>query len=175
MNSYRKRLCSRSKASESTGPKTIQGKAKTSHNARKHGLTSMPGGEDVLAWMQVILGRHELGQIELFSSDPLIEAARVLAQTEVRLVRAESSLNAFEANCERLQDHPNEIEDSAKMLMDFVITGTSSSERVGTAHNLIRYFETQTQLGAFHGGPQHRLLKRYLREAQTGRSRSLKR
>lgn len=174
MTSDHKRISNRSNARESTGPKTSQGKATASQNARKHGLTSMPSGEDVLAWMKVILGRAELYPLDLFSSDPLMEAAASLALAEARLVRAEIALNEFEANCERLQDHPDELAESAKMFLDFVETGTSSERRVETVLSLIQYFETQTALGAFHGGPQHRLMKRYLREAQSGRSRSLK-
>ena len=174
MTSDFKHFSNRLGDSESTVAKSDQGKSKTSQNARKHGLTGLANREDVLAWVKVILGRADLGPQVLFSTDPIMEAAIALARAEVRRVRAEVALNEFEAHCERLQDHPDELAESAKLFLDFVDTGTSSRQRVGTVLNLIRYFETQTALGAFYGGPQHRLLKRYLREAQTGRSSALK-
>ena len=38
-----------------TGPRTVEGKARSSQNARKHGLSTSPSPDLVSAWLHIIL------------------------------------------------------------------------------------------------------------------------
>ena len=42
-----------------TGPRTVKGKARSSQNARKHGLNTSPSPDLVAAWFHIILNTDE--------------------------------------------------------------------------------------------------------------------
>ena len=81
---------------ESTGPRTSVGKAISSQNARRHGLTAGPDAGSVRQWFRIILNRPDA---RLRVDDVLTLAeilALSLARAEVQLKRSHLALAAFE-------------------------------------------------------------------------------
>ena len=89
------------KKRQSTGPRTSAGKAISSQNARRHGLTAGPNVGSIRQWFRVILNRPD---VKLQVDDVLTFTeilALSLARAEVQLRRTHLALAAFEA-----QDDP---------------------------------------------------------------------
>lgn len=86
MTSKAQRSANRRNAKKSTGPKTNKGKAASSANARKHGLTTAPEHRLAQNWYRVIL--NDITAIpSSLKQNAREEAAYILAQTEARLDR----------------------------------------------------------------------------------------
>ena len=92
---------SEKKKRESTGPRTSAGKAISSQNARRHGLTAGPDVGSVRQWFRVILNRTD----EKMQVDDVLTLVKILAFSfagaQVQLKRTHLALAAFEA-----QDDP---------------------------------------------------------------------
>ena len=71
-----------------TGPKTAEGKAVSSQNARRHGLNAPPEEHLVTEWFNLILDNGEEAYEEPNVSDPRRAAALRLAIAEARYHRA---------------------------------------------------------------------------------------
>ena len=71
-----------------TGPRTAVGKAKSSQNARKHGLNTAPRPEDVSKWFNLILNNPEGAIEEPNSGDQRQDLALRLAVAEACYHRA---------------------------------------------------------------------------------------
>ena len=71
-----------------TGPRTAVGKAKSSQNARKHGLNTAPRPEDVFKWFNLILNNPEGAFEEPNSGDQRQDLALRLAVAEACYHRA---------------------------------------------------------------------------------------
>lgn len=164
----------KSNAQKSTGPKTASGRAISSQNARRHGVTGKADPERLSKLLAVILDAPNVDLTHLYASDTKIAAARDLATAEVRLETAERALIEFEAGRGRLEDHPTGIAESIELVKDcFDFLGPdrlSAEEFLDKIEELERLAAKEMKFG----GRRHRLLRRYLREAQTGRSSALK-
>ena len=71
-----------------TGPRTAAGKAKSSQNARRHGLNTAPRPEDVSKWFNLILNNPEGAEEEPNSEDQRRDLALRLAVAEACYHRA---------------------------------------------------------------------------------------
>ena len=71
-----------------SGPKTAKGKARSSKNARKHGLNTAPSAEDVFRWFNLILNNPAGAEEEPNSSDARRDTALRLAIAEACYHRA---------------------------------------------------------------------------------------
>ena len=71
-----------------SGPKTAKGKARSSKNARKHGLNTAPSAEDVFRWCNLILNNPLGAEEEPNSADARRDAALRLAIAEACYHRA---------------------------------------------------------------------------------------
>ena len=161
-------------AQKSTGPKTATGRAISSKNARRHGVTGMADPARVLRLLAVILDEPDVDLTHLYSPDPKDAAARDLATAEVRLETAERALIDFEAGRGRLEGHPPLTNIAIHFIRDCYEYGfpipISAEELLDDMGELERLAAKEMKFG----GRRHRLLRRYVREAQTGRSRALK-
>lgn len=102
----------------SSGPRTVQGKARSSGNARRHGLTGDLDEQTVLSWYRLLL-EDETAVLDPSEQDPYRLAASELARSEAHLQRVrateEQSLRGPEAlsNLEkefgRQKDHIVEV------------------------------------------------------------------
>ncbi|MDB3912787.1 hypothetical protein N9381_13635 [Paracoccaceae bacterium] len=101
---------SANKKRESTGPRTSVGKAISSQNARRHGLTAGPDVGSVRQWFRIILNRPDA---KLRVDDVLTLAeilALSLARAEVQLRCTHLVLAAFEARDDPMLRELSELE-----------------------------------------------------------------
>jgi len=108
MSSELKIEANRANAQASTGPRTEEGKARSSQNARKHGLTAKQLAitpEDREAFDEILAGHlHEInpsGQIEQTLFDELVAAAWNLRRIRI----LESQLDLLDPQYDRLARH----------------------------------------------------------------------
>lgn len=162
-------------ALRSGGPRTAEGRSASALNALKHGATSQPEHTRVGMWLKIILDKPNLDPGDFLPDTEQGAAALQLATAEARLVMAQMALVDFE-DC---AGPPSENAEELVKLTDMISleledpTTTLHEVRRGKAllNRIARHMLEETRTG----GKRHRLLKRYLREAQTGRSRALRR
>jgi hypothetical protein len=106
----------RTNSKRSTGPRSVEGKAVTAANARRHGVTARPEPESVVTWLAIILDHPLVAPADLLPDDEPSCRAFALAEAEVKLAMAHNALTAFEARGANLtgRDFP----DIARILGD---------------------------------------------------------
>ena len=162
-------------ALRSGGPRTAEGRAASARNALKHGATSQPEPTRVGMWLKIILDKPNLDPKDFMPDSEQGAAALQLATAEARLVMAQMALADFEDGAGPPSEYAVELVELTDMI-SFELedpTTTLHEARTGKAllNRIARHMLDETHIG----GKRHRLLKRYLREAQTGRSRALRR
>ena len=164
----------RRNAQLSTGPRTDHGKNIAAYNAFKHGATSAPDPELAAKFLAVILGAPDISLETYLPSDDQGFAALRLAEAEAILVRSQAALQSFEAGIPDDSEGGSEIEWMQVAMMDAFMEGEHSAQQVREFQSIMRGLYRAEANERRRGSKRHRLLKRYLREAQTGRTRALK-
>lgn len=85
----------RSNACNSTGPRTVAGKAIVAGTAKKHGVPVCPSPERVRTWLAIILGRPGIHPDDLMADDDHGFLALALVEAEVHLVAVQHALCAL--------------------------------------------------------------------------------
>lgn len=162
-------------AQHSTGPRTKGGKARASQNALKHGASGKPDPGVVTKYLAVILETPEISLEEYFPSDERGYYALQLASAEARLVKAQTALQSFAAGTPEPTVWGEEVGNLKDLMFKSFMEGDNSAKEVRIFRSIMKRLNREEAHETKLGGKRHRLLKRYLREAQTGRSRALKR
>ena len=162
----------RANAQKSTGPRTAAGKATSAQNARSHGATAKPDPASIAPWLRVILNDPDLRPADLFAEDDHTLRALALAEAEVKVSAALTSLDRFE----RGEDPPSEV---TREFQEFVesITGELVEEvmtkrRYRAGLSLLKRLGNEISNETVLEGKRHRLLMRYLREARSQRRKA---
>lgn len=175
MTSDAQRAANRRNARHSTGPRTVQGKAEVSRNARRHGATAAPSPGSVATWVRVISGDPEAQPLALLIADRQTALALALAEAEARLGAAQAALVAHRKDPlaqGRDPEFDRFFRNEAEALTSEARQGggwtQEGIEALGQlAMRRLRY-RVQLQSGA---AKRERLLWRYVREAQNHRNR----
>jgi len=162
----------RANAQKSTGPRTTQGKAAVSQNARRHGATSKPDPTSVAAWLRIILDDPALQPAGFLKDDRRFARALALAEAEVRLCSAKVALVSFECGEAPLSDVVQDLQNCAEdMIFELQLGDTTAKER-RSGLSLLNRIQKIVLADTVQGGKRHLLLRRYVREARAHRKRA---
>jgi len=157
-----------------TGPITAEGKAVSSQNARRHGLSAEPDGDLVAAWFNAILDHGEDAYEEPNADDPRREAALRLAIAEARYHRALHKVDTHDTAPNSAQQVANKLYADVR----FVLDGLPERVADGPADPFdLEYAEfglRQVEKLLVEAGRERRLYRRYLGEARAQRRKALK-
>ena len=162
-------------AQQSTGPKSAEGKAISSQNACRHGATGQLPREQVSQWLAIILDQPD---IEVTSFVPISEvdhAALQLASAEARLAQCQNAFADFLEHFATEDAETLDINALYNLITHELESNGLSRDILSLVVRFTDHLEDIKPNVALIKRTQHRLMKRYLREAQTGRSRALRR
>jgi len=167
----------RANAQKSTGPRTTQGKAAVSQNARRHGATSKPDPKSVAAWLRIILDDPDLQPADFLRDDRRFAGALALAEAEVRLCSARAALDLFESGKEPPYDVFKELQNLFKDNNFKLPMGSTTAGQRCTGPSPVNrtreFVDIDTAYAdATLGGKRHQLRRRYVREAHAHRKRA---
>ena len=162
------------KKREGTGPRTSAGKAISSQNARRHGLTAGPDVGSVRQWFRIILNRPD-AKLQVDDVLTLAEIfALSLARAEVQLKRTHLALAAFEAQDDPLVREISELE-TKQLLYAKIMAHAETPKLLWQAIKLIARVDKRRmdELQIFINR-KRRLLRRYHSEAKSKRRTAFK-
>ena len=162
------------KKREGTGPRTSAGKAISSQNARRHGLTAGPDAGSVQQWFRIILNRSD-AKLQV---DDVLSLAEILAlslaRAEVQLRCTHLALAAFEAQDDPLLRELSELE-TKQILYAKIMADAETPKLFWQAIKLIARVDKRRmdELQIFINR-KRRLLRRYHSEAKSKRRTTFK-
>ena len=157
-----------------TGPTTAEGKAVSSRNALRHGLTAEPSAGSVAAWFNIILGNPTGAFEEPNSRSPLREATLRLAVAEVRYHRALHALSTHAMAPKSAQQAANKVHTEMRTALNHraAVSGGAPPD-LATLDYIELMLEQLEQLAA-EAVRDRRLQERYLGEARSERRKALR-
>ena len=157
-----------------TGPVTEAGKAVSSQNARKHGLSVPPDVALVSQWLNVILNKTGDDQEETSAAGPRRDAALRLAIAEARYHRALHKVDTHESEPGSAQQLAmklrQEIWDVLDGMPKQIADGPPDPCELAYANFAIKQLEQLFEQISH----ERRLYNRYLGEARAQRSKALR-
>ena len=157
-----------------TGPKTAEGKAVSSQNARRHGVSAPPDADMVSAWFKLILNNGEDALEEPNASDARREAALRLAIAEARYHQALHKIDTHEREPGSAQQLAMKLRQEIRDILDDmpkkIADGPTDPHALAYANFAIKQLEELfAQISR-----ERRLYKRYLGEARAQRAKALR-
>jgi hypothetical protein len=157
-----------------TGPVTDAGKAVSSQNARKHGLSAPPDVPLVSQWFNVILNNHVNDFEEPNASDPRREVAMRLAIAEARYHRALHKVDTHEREPGSAQQLAMKLRQEIRDVLDDmpkkIADGPPDPHALAYANFAIKQLEDLfAQISR-----ERRLYRRYLGEVRAQRRKALR-
>ena len=157
-----------------TGPVTEAGKAVSSQNARKHGLSVPPDVALVSQWLNVILNKTGDDQEETSAAGPRRDAALRLAIAEARYHRALHKVDTHESEPGSAQQLAmklrQEIWDVLDGMPKQIADGPPDPYELAYANFAIKQLEQLFEQISH----ERRLYNRYLGEARAQRAKALR-
>ena len=172
MTSQDRAARNRANAKKSTGPKTAAGKATAAQNARRHGVTAKPDPASIAPWLRVILNDPDLTPADLLAEDDRMRRALALASAEVKVCVALASLDRFERGDEAPSDIGHEVQAYMDTMTNDLTEPGMTKRQFREGLSLLQRLERENSARTAPAGKRHRLLSRYLREAQSQRRRA---
>jgi hypothetical protein len=159
-------------AQKSTGPKTAQGKAVVSRSAQRHGATSKPDPQSVAGWLRIILDDPALELEGFLKDDRRTTSAMALAVAEVRLSSAKASLVRFENGEAPISDKVVELDNCIENLTATYREAGISKKESQPYLSILRYLRRRALTDVAPSRKNHRVLRRYVREAKALRKKA---
>jgi hypothetical protein len=162
-------------AAKSTGPRTRAGKAIVAQNARRHGATAKVDPDRVRLWLKVILAAPDLG-LEAAKTSVSVEGsvlALALAEAEARFGLAEQALRNFVAGELARPGVVEVVPDDPGSLQGRTSAGGPGTQGQSRTRDSGERGARALDAGGGPGGRLHRVLLRYLDEAQRRRAKAL--
>ena len=156
-----------------TGPKTAAGKAVSSQNARRHGLSAPPEEYLVTAWFNLILNNGEDALEEPNASDPRRAAALRLAIAEARYHRALEKVDTHDREPNSAQQVANKLLADVRLVLDGMPRKISEGPADPFDLEYTEFGLRQLERLMVEVGRDRRLYRRYLGEARAQRRKAL--
>ena len=157
-----------------TGPITAKGKAVSSQNARRHGLSAEPDGDLVAVWFNAILNNGEDAYEEPNADDPRREAALRLAIAEARYHRALHKVDTHDREPNSAQQVANKLLADVRLVLDGMPRKISEGPADPFDLEYAEFGVRQLERLMVEVGRERRLYRRYLGEARAQRKKALK-
>ena len=162
----------RANAQKSTGPRTAAGKATSAQNARSHGATAKPDPASIAPWLRVILDDPDLRPADLFAEDDHTLRALALAEAEVKVSAALTSLDRFERGDDPPSEVTREFQEFVESITGELVEEVMTKRRYRAGLSLLKRLGNEISNETVLEGKRHRLLMRYLREARSQRRKA---
>ena len=122
--------------------------------------------------MRVILDAPDLAARDMLSDDRRILSALALAEAEVRLISAQAALDAFEGDEAPAQNVAGRMDEAKALLLSAIADQKATAQDMRREITLLRQLTKKATADVHPGSKQHKLLRRYLREAHGHRKRA---
>jgi hypothetical protein len=174
MTSSRQAAANRANAAKSTGPKTGEGKRKSSQNARKHGLAGPPVVSEVARHLRIILNDDDR-EFAPDTADLADTAALRLAAAEAQVARAKAYDILVE---QKAAEAPPKFETETleKITVELATAATYGGltrEDLGVLKAVIRFINVVRANRERETRRMRRTAVRYINEAEAARHKAL--